>query len=172
MLYFLSKNHEELFGKEPQEYQKFKVDLYNLQVQTHTDVRYCPSQYHADIFELDPLQWSIKREKHLGRYIEYIDPTKIVNNVLTDRPLIHSPRIAGLKKSIEQYGVISPILVHTVPEWHMWWKHRKFEEGKYIVKEGRHRALATELVGYKFPIPSFVLIPLHPKEAKQWTQKN
>jgi len=161
MLYYLSKNHNDLYPDEPLPYQTFKVSLENLLRKTGTQIRYDKGIRSANVFELDPSSIAIERDKALGKYIEYIDPTKIVNNVLTDRPLLYTPRIKGLSKSIEEYGVVTPILVHTVPEWFGWWRNgRIYEEGHYIVKEGRHRALVTELIGYKKPIPSFVLIPV------------
>jgi len=164
MLYYLSKNHIDLYSNEPLPYQTFKISLEILLRKTGTLVPYCKSQQSPEFFELDSDSLAIKRNNVLGKYIEYIDPTKIVNNVLTDRPLIHSPRIIGLKGSIAKYGVVTPILVHTIPEWHSWWsRHFPYKDGCYIVKEGRHRALATELIGYRELIPAFVLIPVREK---------
>jgi len=170
MLYYLSKNHTDLYPDEPLPYQTFKVSLENLLRDTRTQIHYVKSARSSDLIELDFDLINNRRNDLLGKYIEYIDPTKIVNNVLTDRPLLHTPRIKGLKKSIGKYGVLTPILVHTVPEWLGWWgrhsprfnRYPKFpyEDGCYIVKEGRHRALVTELIGYKELIPSFVLIPV------------
>lgn len=161
MLYHLSKNHTDLYPDKPLDYQTFKVSLENLLRKTKTQISYAKSIRFSDIIELDLDLITERRDNLLGKYIEYIDPTKIVNNVLTDRPLLHTPRIKGLKKSIGRYGVLTPILVHTVPEWFGWWgRHPPYEDGCYIVKEGRHRALVTELIGYKKLIPSFVLIPV------------
>lgn len=161
MLYRLSKNHTDLYPDESLPYQTFKVSLENLLRDTRTQIHYAKSVYSSDLIELDSGLIAVKRNEFLGKYIEYIDPTKIVNNVLKDRPLLHTPRIKALKKSIKKYGVLTPILVHTIPEWFGWWgRHLPYEDGHYIVKEGRHRALVTELIGYKELIPSFVLIPV------------
>ena len=161
MLYYLSKNHTDLYPDKPLDYQTFKVSLENLLRKTKTQISYSKSIRFSDIIELDVDLITERRNDLLGKYIEYIDPTKIVNNVLTDRPLLHTPRIKGLKKSIGKYGVLTPILVHTVPEWFGWWgRHLPYEDSCYIVKEGRHRALVTELIGYRELIPSFVLIPV------------
>lgn len=102
-----------------------------------------------------------KREELLSDYIEYIDPTRIVNNVLTDRPLLYTLKIKDLKNSIGKHGVLMPILVHTIDEYIKSHKNKFFKrDGKYyyMVKEGRHRALVTELIGHKDLIPAFVLI--------------
>ena len=161
MLYYLSKNHTDLYPDEPLPYQTFKVSLENLLRDTRTQIHYVKSARSSDLIELDFDLINNRRNDLLGKYIEYIDPTKIVNNVLTDRPLLHTPRIKGLKKSIGKYGVLTPILVHTIPEWFGWrGRDLPYEDGYYIVKEGRHRALVTELIGHKELIPSFVLIPI------------
>lgn len=157
MLYYLSRGHELLYGtKHPLPYGPHKLITNELLNKTKTNFRYCTGG-HKELIEVDMVAVEALRERILGKYIEWILPTSIINNVLTQRPLLDTMRMARLKESVAKYGVLSPPLVHVVPK-----NHKKFNPDypdlQFIVREGRHRCLAAEIIGYKEPIPAFVLI--------------
>ena len=171
-MYFLSKGHKEFTGSDdPFPYQKFKIDTHNYEKSNGTLILGKKRIWFSPQSQKEIDDVHEKRNSALGSFIEYIDPCRIVNNVLQDRPLLHSERMKVLKESVLEYGVLSPILVHII--WGYQWRRHRIDvkpDGKpfYIVKEGRHRALATELVGHTKPIPAWVLIPV--KEKQKWEE--
>ena len=156
MLYYLSRGHEKLYNtKEPLPYATHKLTTNKLLDTTKTNVKYY-THGHREV-DIDVSKFKILRDEVLGDYIEWILPTSITNNVLTPRPLLKTSRIILLKKSIKKYGILTPPLVYVVPKNVCHFKPN-YPELQFTVGEGRHRALAAELVGYTKPIPAFVLI--------------
>ena len=157
MLFYLSKGHNQLYSTEdPLPYQTHKGTLHRLLVETKTLIKFCNRGY-SELAELDTKIITNKRNELLGDYIEYVLPTSIINNVLTPRPLLETPRLLRLQESVFKYGIVTPALLQLVYPTSSKF-NSNYPEVQFIVKEGRHRMLAAALINYNEPTPAFILV--------------
>ena len=96
-------------------------------------------------------------------YLEMIDPADVINtNIELASNKINNRYRGGLEggefkkliSSIRDKGVIKPILLHEVKEWHHFWKrmgkHMDYTDGKYNAIEGRHRVISCKILNEDF----------------------
>ena len=128
----------------------------------------------------NPLSWGDvwRKVKALNssdqlRLCSWIDPFSVVNiNLRTGKDdarilrnldnriykgAVLGPLFQSLLSSIEEKGALTPIWAWEIPPDHEYWKKRRktYYKGAYVIEDGRHRALACQLLDR--PTPAFII---------------